>query len=234
VTYLVHLWRLKCNSRAGKLFISRYLARGWAAPKEIMMKTALCSLLVLCWLALAVSNVQAELLYLPMIGNPTPPGASDPNVDFALDHVRLWEIGENGGQPGSPVDCGNRHTLEVHVFASQGDQGDSSRLDGVLIQVLQVRGGERWLEYYITGGAGRGKASIPLYDGAEVRIFADVDGHPVRSHTASVTTMSEAISPDLLYANRYCASIASCEAFINQNRCRGMFSWNVVFKRTHE
>lgn len=196
------------------------------------MKTFIAFCLILYYVINTTSTVRGEVLFLPFVTNPPDPGVSDPAANFKLENSRLWSIQENGGM--DELTCGSQHLLHVHVFDNQGDIGQGSRLDGVIVQVTHIdHQGRRTSEYRTTGVAGmeHGVAEFTLAEFAEVRVFTATDGHPVSSQTAVVSTRPEAIPVPHLMTAGYCTDRAACEAFVNAERCAGALSWNVVFKR---
>ena len=63
-------------------------------------------------------------VYLPTIANQDMAfSAAGSSVDFAMSEPRLWDIYENGGQPGTPVQCGHDGRVQVDVFKAGGDTG---------------------------------------------------------------------------------------------------------------
>ena len=82
------------------------------------MKTLIASLVALTMLIVlpAVASADDDV-YLPAIANQdtvlNPAGSS---VDFAVSEPRLWDIYENGGEPGSPAQCGQDGRVQVDVF----------------------------------------------------------------------------------------------------------------------
>lgn len=194
------------------------------------MKTFTLVSLAWIWLILSSSAAQAATLFLPITLQQTPSDAT-----FQIDHLRLWHLSENNAAASQENFCGRQHKIQVHVFDQQGDSGGHSRLNGVIVQVIQVKNGQRIEEFRATGlpGFDRGVAEFELYEQAEVRIFTDVNGQQTASQAAFVTTLPKHITADRLIASGYCQDDARCQAFVNANQCAGQFSWNVVFKRNY-
>jgi hypothetical protein len=197
-------------------------------PREPIMNPPTIVVLLGCWLMLGTTTVRADTLYLPVALHKT---AS--NAIYQIDHLRLWHISEN--YPSGENMCGYQPKLQVHVFDQHGDSGGGSRLNGVIVQAIWLKNGQRSEEFRATGlpGFDAGVAEFALAEQAEVRIFTDVDGRLVASQTAFVTTQPKHISSERLIASGYCQDEASCQSFVEANQCAGQFSWNVVFKRSY-
>lgn len=183
------------------------------------------------WLISLTGAAKAETLFLPVALQ-----RSASSATYQIDHVRLWHLSENHPAYAQSEDrCGRQHKLQVHVFDRSGDSGGQSRLNGVIVQVIQWSNGQRTEEFRTTGlpGAYAGVVEFELQDQAEVRIFTDVDGHPVVSQVAFVTTTPQHIATEWLSASGYCQDAASCQAFVAARHCAGHFSWNIVFKRNY-
>jgi hypothetical protein len=200
------------------------------------MKTVMTSLIALLLATLSMTTAKAaSFVYLPMVTNQANPTAADPNATFRLENLRLWHATQNHGKVGAPFTCGDLHKVEVHVFDGRGDQGEQARLNGIIVKVVRWENGQRFEELHTTGlpGATRGVVEFELKQLAEVSILTDTDGRLVSSHAVQVTTLPNKISVEQLIQGGYCQNDASCQAFVNTNRCAGAFSWNVVFKRSY-
>jgi hypothetical protein len=179
-----------------------------------------------------VAKAAQQIIYLPVIAQNGLQEATQEEADFQIDHIRLWSAAENG----STLDaCGQQHKVQIHVFDRHGDSGRQARLNGVIVQVIQYDNGRQIEEFQATGlpGSEYGVVEFELKQFADVRIFADVDGHRVSSQTARITTMPQAIPAHHLIAAGYCQDDTSCQSIRQANQCAGRFSWNVVFKRRY-
>jgi hypothetical protein len=190
-------------------------------------------------LSILFSTISAKasvLIYLPMVANSGGVRViqAATTSDFTVDSMRLWEITENGGAQTTPLQCGEKHKLQVHVFDVNGDHGEQSRLTGVIVHVIQFdKQGNRTEEEHATGlpGMDPGVGEFELKQQAQVSLRYDVNGHSVTSAIAVVSNVPAEIPLAQLIASGYCTDNASCQTFINANRCSGAFSWNIVFKR---
>lgn len=199
------------------------------------MKTLIASLVALTMLIVlpAVASADDDL-YLPAIANQdtvlNPAGSS---VDFAVSEPRLWDIYENGGEPGSPAQCGQDGRVQVDVFKVGGDTGPGSRLDNVTVQIVQYVGGQVMEETMVTGSGGQpGQVTFALRGWAEVSIVADgqIDA---ASSTALVSGHPGGVDYQQLQRGLYCNDDAGCTALVQSGACAGKLSWNVVFVRLY-
>ncbi len=191
---------------------------------------ALMLLLVLCPTAAAGAD-----LYLPAIANGhTPQLAAGTVVDFALASTRLWDIYENGGEPGTPVQCGQDGRVQVHVFKAGGDTGPGSRLDGIAVHVVQYTDGQVEEETLVTGAGGQpGQVSFALHGWAEITLVAESGGLVAGSRPASVSAYPGAVDYPQLQKSLYCGDDAGCTALVQSSACSGNLSWSLVFVRTY-
>jgi hypothetical protein len=158
---------------------------------------------------------------------PPPPPTATPKPagpDFQLVEVRPWGVQENGGYYDGPsVHCGGNRELHIKVVDAGGNP-----LNGVTVKA--ALGAQ---EEIVTGSKGiPGDAEFVLGGGQEVYIIRDVDGRQVTSDYArGMTTDPHGIPIPTLIGAGYCRDEASCTAFINENGCRGHYSWTVTFRR---
>jgi hypothetical protein len=174
-------------------------------------------------------------LYLPSIANrDTGLSAAGSPADFAISEPRLWDIYENGGQPGKPVQCGQDGRVQVDVFKAGGDTGPSARLDGVTVHVIQYADGQVMEETLVTGSGGQpGQVTFALRGWAEVKLVADAEAGAVSSRTALVSGYPGGLDYEQLQRGLYCSDDAGCTALVQSGACGGKLSWNVVFIRTY-
>ncbi len=194
---------------------------------SIVLLAALVMLLVLHPVALADDD-----LYLPAVSNRDAAlSAAGSPVDFVVSEPRLWDIYENGGQPGTPAQCGQDGRVQVDVFKAGGDTGPRARLDGVTVQVIQYVEGQMREETLVTGSGGQpGQITFALRGWAEVRLAADSEAGVVSS-TAFVSGYPGAVDYQQLQRGLYCSEDAGCTALVQSGACAGKLSWNVVFVR---
>lgn len=205
------------------------------------MKTGMIKAVIISWIILLLTTLSmttaksATVVYLPMITNQGTPIVPDPNATFRLDNLRLWHIEESHGKSTSPFTCGDMHKVQVHIFDVRGDQGELTRLNGVIVKIVHWENGQRVEEWRSTGfpNMDPGVVEFELKQVAEVSIWTDADGHLVSSHTATVTSVPNAIPVAQLIQSGYCQDPTGCQAFVSANQCAGAFSWNVVFKRSY-
>jgi hypothetical protein len=158
---------------------------------------------------------------------PPPPPTATPKPagpDFQLVEVRPWGVQENGGYYDGPsVHCGGNRELHIKVVDAGGGP-----LNGVTVKA--ALGAQ---EEIVTGSKGiPGDAEFVLGGGQEVYVIRDVDGRQVTSDYArGMTTDPHGIPIPMLIGAGYCKDEASCTSFINENGCRGHYSWTVTFRR---
>lgn len=158
---------------------------------------------------------------------PPPPPTATPKPagpDFQLVEVRIWGVVENGGFfDGPSVHCGGNRELHIKAVDAAG-----APLNGVTIKA--ALGAQ---EEIVTGHKGvPGDAEFVLGGGQEVYVIRDVDGRQVTSDYArGMTTDPHGIPIPTLIGAGYCRDEASCASFINENGCRGHYSWTVTFRR---
>ncbi len=200
------------------------------------MKTLIASLIALV-LVLVIQPVAFadDDLYLPTIANrDTALTAAGSPVDFAMSEPRLWDIYENGGQPGAPVQCGQDGRVQVDVFKVGGDTGPGARLDGVTVHVVQYLDGQMTEETLVTGSGGQpGQVTFALRGWAEVKLVADGDAGTVSSSTAYVSGHPGDVDYRQLQQGLYCSDDAGCTVLLQSGACGGKLSWNVVFVRAY-
>jgi hypothetical protein len=174
-----------------------------------------------------------DALYLPAIANrDTAFTAAGNAVDFAVSEPRLWDIYENGGQPGTPAQCGQDGRVQIDVFKAGGDTGPGARLDGVTVQVVQYVDGQVTEEALVTGSGGQpGQVTFALRGWAEVKLVADGAAGAVSSGTAFVSGYPGGVDYQQLQSGLYCSDDAGCTALVQSGACGGKLSWNVVFVR---
>jgi hypothetical protein len=200
------------------------------------MKTVIATLIALVMvLILAPAAFAGDDLYLPTIANrDTALSAAGSPVDFAISEPRLWDIYENGGQPGTPVQCGQDGRVQVDVFRVGGDTGPGARLDGVTVHVLQYLDGQVTEETLVTGTGGQpGQVTFALRGWAEVKLLADGAAGAVSSGTAFVSGYPGGVGYQQLQQGLYCSDDASCTALVQSAACGGKLSWNLVFIRAY-
>jgi hypothetical protein len=199
------------------------------------MKTQIATLIALMLLVVFYPTAAAADRYLPTIANGhTPQLAAGTVVDFALGGTRLWDIYENGGQPGTPVQCGQDGRVQVHVFKAGGDTGPGARLDGIAVQVVQYRDGQVEEETLVTGAGGQpGQVSFGLHGWAEITLVAESGGLVAGSRPASVSAYPGAVDYPQLQQSLYCSDDAGCTALVQSNACSGKLSWSLVFVRAY-
>ncbi len=200
------------------------------------MKALIASLVALVMLIVLTPAASADDdLYLPTIANrDTALSAAGSPVDFAVSEPRLWDIYENGGQPGSPAQCGQDGRVQVDVFKAGGDTGPGSRLDGVTVHVVQYLDGQVTEETLVTGAGGQpGQVTLALGGWAEVSLVADGETGAVTSSTALISGFPGSVDYQQLKQGLYCSDDASCTALVQSGACGGKLSWNVVFVRSH-
>lgn len=158
---------------------------------------------------------------------PPPPPTATPKPagpDFQLVEVRIWGVQENGGYYDGPsVHCGGNRELHIKVIDAGG-----SPLNGVTAKA--ALGAQ---EEIVTGSKGiPGDAEFVLGGGQEVYIIRDVDGRQVTSDYArGMTTDPHGIPIPTLIGAGYCKDEAACTSFVNENGCRGHYSWTVTYRR---
>lgn len=195
------------------------------------MKTVIATLIALIMvLILASAAFAGDDLYLPTIANrDTALSAAGSPVDYAMAEPRLWDIYENGGQPGTPVQCGQDGRVQVDVFKVGGDTGPSARLDGVMVHVVQYVDGQVMEETLVTGAGGQpGQVTFALRGWAEVKLVVD-GAAGAASSTTFVSGYPGDVSYQQLQQGLYCRDDASCTALVQSGACGGKLSWNVVF-----
>ncbi len=191
---------------------------------------ALIMLLVVCPTAAADDD-----LYLPVIINGDITQIAAGTVgDFVLADTRLWDIYENGGQPGQPVQCGQDGRVHVHVFKVGGDTGPDARLDGITVHVVQYTDGHVEEETLVTGASGQpGQVSFSLHGWAEIALVTESGDLVVSGRTAYVSSYLGAVDYPQLQKSLYCSDDASCSVLVQSSACSGRLSWNLVFTRTY-
>ena len=200
------------------------------------MKTLIATLIaVVTVLVLAPAAFAGDDLYLPTIANgDTALNAAASPIDFAINEPRLWDIYENGGRPGTPVQCGQDGRVQVDVFKVGGDTGPGARLDGVTVHVVQYLDGQATEETMVTGSGGQpGQITFALRGWAEVKLVADGEANAVSSGTAFVSGHPGYIDYRQLQNGLYCSDDAGCTALVQSGACGGKLSWNVVFVRAY-
>lgn len=198
------------------------------------MKTVIATLIALVMvLILAPAAFAGNELYLPTIANrDTALSAAGSPVDFAMGEPRLWDIYENGGQPGTSVQCGQDGRVQVDVFKVGGDTGPGARLDGVTVHVVQYVDGQVTEETLVTGVGGQpGQVTFALRGWAEVKLMADGAAGVASSGTALVSGYPGGVDYQQLQQGLYCSDDAGCTALVQSGVCGGKLSWNVVFVR---
>lgn len=198
------------------------------------MKILVVYLVALAMLLVLPAAVFADDdIYLPTITNRDAAfKAAGSPVDFVVSEPRLWDIYENGGQPGTPTQCGQDGRVQVDVFKVGGDTGSDSRLEGVAVQVVQYVDGQVLEETLVTGDDGQpGQVTFAVRGWAEVRLVADSELGAVTSSTALVSGFPGSVDVQQLQQALYCSDEAECMALIQGGTCDGKLSWNVVFVR---
>jgi hypothetical protein len=200
------------------------------------MKTLIATLIALIMvLVLAPAAFAGDDLYLPAVANgDTAFSAAASPVDFAISEPRLWDIYENGGQPGTPMQCGQDGRVQVDVFKVGGDTGPDARLDGVSVHVVQYLDGQVTEETLVTGSGGQpGQVTFALRGWAEVKLVVDGEAGAVSSSTAFVSSHPGDVDYQQLKRGLYCSDDAGCTALVQTGACGGQLSWNVVFVRAY-
>lgn len=200
------------------------------------MKILVASLIALGMLGvLTPAAVANDDLYLPSITNRNAElDAAGSPVDFVASEPRLWDIYENGGQPGAPAQCGQDGRVQVDVFKAGGDTGPDSRLDGVTVHVVQYFEGQVVEQTLVTGEGGQpGQITFAMHGWAEVRLIANGEAGAVSSSTAVVSGYAGNVGYLQLQRGLYCSDEANCTALVQSSACDGKLSWNVVFVRRY-
>jgi hypothetical protein len=195
------------------------------------MKTLIATLIALVTvLVLTPAAFAGDDLYLPAVANrDTALSAASSPVDFVMGEPRLWDIYENGGQPGTPVQCGQDGRVQVDVFKVGGDTGPGARLDGVTVYVVQYVDGQATEETLVTGADGQaGQVTFALRGWAEVKLMADAAAGAASS-TAFVSGYPGDVDYQQMQRGLYCSDDAGCTALVQSGACGGKLSWNVVF-----
>ncbi|MFQ5611822.1 MAG: hypothetical protein ACE5H9_06775 [Anaerolineae bacterium] len=164
---------------------------------------------------------------------PAPPPPTEPPppppVDFVVLSQRLKHNEENGGySPNGSLEngyCGYDHTIFIWVLDVEGNP-----LDGIVL-------GDTFNNVEVASGdKGPGHANIPLQNNTmEILVKRHIDGTSYTSQVTFPLTAADELIPPLIYqAAGFCNDPEECAwRQANNQGCRGHFSYEVVFQKTH-
>lgn len=158
----------------------------------------------------------------PPTNTPEPtatPVPTSPPVDYVITEAYLIPNPSYGGCPGA-------HSIFVTVLDVNGNPMDGVFIEDTGHAVLPKLSGEK----------GPGKLEYDLWkNGFSLYVSKNSDGSPATSDiTPKLSSVDEDIPNEWLIQANYCKDMNDCLQRKSSNQlCRGHYSYNVTFKRTH-